>query len=318
MIAFSQQLRTSSDVPLYSISTVSERTGVPQGTIRSWERRYGVPRPYRSADGRRLYSERDILCILWLKEQSEAGVPLSRITEIVKEALASATAPMAESEGRLQDVADALYDSLVRLDTWEADRIISSTLTMFGVEATCLRVLQPVLYRIGESWEHQKISVSVEHFCSQFIQMKLMMLLSMYALTGTLGPVITACAPGEQHEIGLLMLAMLLMRRGVRVVHLGADVPIKDLDDMIQHTGARFVCLSASSNTLATRLIEQTGHLRRLLGPRLLYGGYAFVSDPSLADLVQPSRIVMDAVQAADLIREELSRVDASERLKGA
>jgi DNA-binding transcriptional MerR regulator len=39
-----------------SIQTVSERLGVPAPTLRSWERRYGVPDTPRSPGGHRRYS----------------------------------------------------------------------------------------------------------------------------------------------------------------------------------------------------------------------------------------------------------------------
>lgn len=44
----------------YRISVVSNLTGLPANTIRTWERRYGVVEPRRSEGGTRLYSEEDI------------------------------------------------------------------------------------------------------------------------------------------------------------------------------------------------------------------------------------------------------------------
>ena len=42
------------------------------------------------------------------------------------------------------------------------------------------------------------------------------------------GIAVLACAPGEQHEIGLLMLAVLLRADGWQVAYLGADTPVLD------------------------------------------------------------------------------------------
>jgi MerR family transcriptional regulator, light-induced transcriptional regulator len=42
-----------------SIGELARRTGVPVATLRSWEDRYGVPRPERQAGGHRRYSESD-------------------------------------------------------------------------------------------------------------------------------------------------------------------------------------------------------------------------------------------------------------------
>ena len=42
-----------------SIGEVSRRTGIPVAGLRNWEQRYGLPRPDRSASGRRRYRESD-------------------------------------------------------------------------------------------------------------------------------------------------------------------------------------------------------------------------------------------------------------------
>src|SRR4051812_49970433 len=40
---------------LLSIGALSTATGIPIGTIRTWERRYGVPVPVRKPSGHRVY-----------------------------------------------------------------------------------------------------------------------------------------------------------------------------------------------------------------------------------------------------------------------
>ncbi|HJU00614.1 MAG TPA: MerR family transcriptional regulator [Actinomycetes bacterium] len=63
-----------------TLKAVSERTGIPAGTVRTWERRYGFINPVRSASGYRLYQEKDISRILTVKRLLSEGV---RIREAV-------------------------------------------------------------------------------------------------------------------------------------------------------------------------------------------------------------------------------------------
>src|SRR5919107_1484250 len=46
-----------------TISDLAERTGVAQATLRSWEARYGFPRPARLAGGHRRYAEEDVAAV---------------------------------------------------------------------------------------------------------------------------------------------------------------------------------------------------------------------------------------------------------------
>ena len=47
-------------VPRYRVAAVERMTRIPASTLRSWERRYGWPRPFRAASGQRLYSDHDV------------------------------------------------------------------------------------------------------------------------------------------------------------------------------------------------------------------------------------------------------------------
>ena len=59
-----------------TISDLAERTGVPPATLRSWELRYGFPRPLRLAGGHRRYAERDVTAVLEVLQHRGSGLAL--------------------------------------------------------------------------------------------------------------------------------------------------------------------------------------------------------------------------------------------------
>ena len=63
------------DHPL-TISDLAERTGVPPATLRSWESRYGFPRPSRLAGGHRRYAEQDVAAVLEVLRHRDSGLAL--------------------------------------------------------------------------------------------------------------------------------------------------------------------------------------------------------------------------------------------------
>jgi DNA-binding transcriptional MerR regulator len=58
----------------FRINWVAETTGVPEATLRAWERRYQVPKPSRTPSGYRLYSEQDVAQVHKMRELCEAGI----------------------------------------------------------------------------------------------------------------------------------------------------------------------------------------------------------------------------------------------------
>ena len=73
-----------SDIPLYNTKAVVQQTGVPAPTLRAWERRYAILSPERANNAYRLYSERDIATIRWLKVRVEAGMSISHAIALLR------------------------------------------------------------------------------------------------------------------------------------------------------------------------------------------------------------------------------------------
>jgi MerR family transcriptional regulator, light-induced transcriptional regulator len=68
-----------------TLKAVSERTGIPAATVRTWERRYRFLQPTRSSSGYRLYGEQDIARILEIKHLLEQGVRISEAMAAVQQ-----------------------------------------------------------------------------------------------------------------------------------------------------------------------------------------------------------------------------------------
>src|SRR3954447_13770091 len=68
-------MRTPED-RLLTIGDLAERTGVPPATLRSWELRYGFPRPIRLAGGHRRDAERDVAAVLEVQRHRDSGLAL--------------------------------------------------------------------------------------------------------------------------------------------------------------------------------------------------------------------------------------------------
>jgi DNA-binding transcriptional MerR regulator len=77
-------LARSRVAPDYTMGALAQRTCVPPDTLRSWERRYGFPTPVRTDTNRRLYSERDIVAVGWLRDQTERGQGISEAITMLR------------------------------------------------------------------------------------------------------------------------------------------------------------------------------------------------------------------------------------------
>ncbi len=61
---------------LLTIGDLAERTGVSPATLRSWESRYGFPRPIRLPGGHRRYADPDVAAVLEVLRHRRSGLSL--------------------------------------------------------------------------------------------------------------------------------------------------------------------------------------------------------------------------------------------------
>ena len=95
-------LEQFSDLPVFNTKAVVKQTGVPAATLRAWERRYDLLAPERADNAYRLYSERDISLIRWLKERVDAGMSISQAVALFKQKDELEQASDISPEGRVR------------------------------------------------------------------------------------------------------------------------------------------------------------------------------------------------------------------------
>jgi DNA-binding transcriptional MerR regulator/methylmalonyl-CoA mutase cobalamin-binding subunit len=292
-------LDTYSDRPLFNTKAVVTQTSVPAPTLRAWERRYGILTPQRGENDYRLYSERDIATVTWLRERVRSGMTISQAIALLKsleparrrgrKGVRAPHPPDAESAPAtrldLREMQRDLLRQLTLLDETGARGTIALALAAHAVEDVCLDLLTPVLYTLGRQWREEGLSCVVEHFATTLIRAQLESLWrgTRDATEGAL--ILVGCAPGELHEIGPLMVALLLRRAGMRVAFLGQSVEEASLVETARALRPAAVVLSVALPGHAATLVSLGERLAALPRPRplFIFGGQAFADDPDLA-----------------------------------
>jgi DNA-binding transcriptional MerR regulator len=277
--------------PIYNIKAVSQETGVPPDTLRAWERRYGIIQPHRTVGGHRLYSEHEIAIIRWLRDRTAEGLTISQaIALFAKKNIGEQPAIPTTKDSTphaWEYLNQQLLTALCAFDEPRAEQTISEAFALYLFDEVLEKLLRTTLLTIGEQWHAGKITVAVEHFASHVIRRKLLNLLTIYT-TGRprRGTILAGCAPDEQHELGILLLAVAMVRHGWHVVYLGAQVPRHDLLETIRTLRPTLVCLSASTQESAQQLLSIGQEIANLPEPRPVFGfgGRVFNLNPQLGE----------------------------------
>ncbi len=318
-----------SDRPLYNTKAVVHQTGVPAPTLRAWERRYNILSPHRGENDYRLYSERDMMLVAWLRERVDAGMTISQAIALLRTLeparrrgrrgklapgipaevavpLPAATRPAHYS---FDEMVAALLSQFVALDEYSAAHTIAEALAIFPLEDVCLSLLTPVLAEVGRRWSAGELPIVVEHFASALIRAQLESLFRA-TVAAERGPlVVVGCAPGNLHELGALMVALFLRRAGMRVAYLGQNCDAQTFVDSVMLLRPACVIMSASMTAQAEALGEIGRRLRSLPQPRPIFcfGGQAFANAPDLAQAIPGEYVRGTARDAIDDVKQKLS-----------
>lgn len=282
-----------------SIRDASELLQVPAATIRSWERRYGVPPIGRSTGGHRRFSPADLLALRRLRDEISRGRRAADAAALVKEAAANRS----PHQGLIDDFLQAAY----RLDPRGADALLEHARERLGVDIAVCGVLLPAMRQIGQWWESGRCDVAHEHLATEACRAWLNRLLYTGPAPWQPETLLLTCGPRDFHTLGLESMGVLLAHRGWGCRILGARTPAGSLVTAVQGTRAAAVIMVSH---LAVGRRQAVAALKAVPSSKvvLFYAGNAFISPQSRVG-VPGTYLGEDLVDAAQSIADKLVAV---------
>ncbi|MGB3307618.1 MAG: MerR family transcriptional regulator [Thermomicrobiales bacterium] len=305
----------SRDDPEYNTHAVSERTGVPTSTFFAWERRFGIPRPHRTARNQRLYSEHDIAQIEWLRDRTQEGMTISQamaqlrsrldaqeqqiraaaesslradivVSMAADRTITSSPARLSTPPEQLQAVTDVI-EALLRCDDRAASDALDALAAMGSTTLLTTGIIPEILSSIAQSVISGDTSPAVERLAHQMLARRLGALLDVINPPAPIPQAIVAGVGAETSQVDVLLLAVNQARQGCRVLELGTDIPLPDLVAIVSAVNPATVALAASTPAAARMLRVYQDHLllrfEERSRPALVYAGTAFATVPGLS-----------------------------------
>ena len=218
---------------VYSIKDLEKLCGIKAHTIRIWEQRYGIIKPHRTSTNIRYYNANDLKLLLNIALLNRNGIKISKIAKMSTQEIAEKVVAISEVNFEHSTQLDALTISMIEMDEFKFDRIISTNIQQLGFEQTFLEVIYPFLDKLGVLWLTGTINPVQENFMVNLIRQKIISAIDREPLViGREAKKFMIFLPeGESQELVLLLMHFLLKTRGYRVVYLGLNINTNDLRD---------------------------------------------------------------------------------------
>jgi methanogenic corrinoid protein MtbC1 len=264
---------------LFTIKQAAKLTGVPEATLRTWERRYSVVSPTRTDAGYRLYGTDSIAVLAAMRKLVDAGWSPAAAAQAVRDGTVPTTGPAVPplqdglrhrpGDGNAASWMEQFLTAAARMDLAGIEESLDGGFSLGTFEHVVDAWFFPTLVALGEGWARGEIDVAGEHMASHAALRRLSASFDAAGSRARGPAVVVGLPPGSHHELGALAFATAIRRRGLDVLYLGANVPATSWEAAVLGHSARAAVMSVVTPADRPNAILTAAQLKAL-HPELL------------------------------------------------
>ncbi len=219
----------------FTIKDLENLSGIKAHTIRIWEQRYTFLNPSRTDTNIRYYSNDELKTVLNIALLNKYGFKISHIDRMSTSDIKEKILSLSQMEAQQERIINEMIHCMVDLNVESFEKLLDENVGLRGIEKTITQLIFPFMERIGILWLTNHINPAQEHLVTNIIRQKLIVGIDgIHTLLNSKSQILLFLPEGEHHELGLLFVYYLLKRRGVKVIYLGSNVPLKDMDFVVK------------------------------------------------------------------------------------
>lgn len=236
----------------FTIKDLESLSGIKAHTIRIWEQRYHFLKPQRTQTNIRYYSNEELKTILNIALLNKYGYKISHIDKMDSGEIQQKIRSLTDVNAQQESLINKLIGNMIDMNIPAFEEALEQHIKAKGVERTITSLIFPFLERIGILWVTEHINPAQEHLVTNVVRQKLIVgIETTRPLILTNKTVLLFLPEGEYHELGLLYMYYLLKSRGIQVIYLGANVPIKDVAFIVKaknplHLYTHITCITGN------------------------------------------------------------------------
>jgi methanogenic corrinoid protein MtbC1/DNA-binding XRE family transcriptional regulator len=206
----------------------------------------------------------------------------------------------------LTSIRDSYLSAVLDGNTGLAQRAVDQALSGGIIPSRIyLDVLMPAQVEVGARWAKGDATLPQEHVATQITLSQMARLRMMLKTRLKLGlKALVTSVEGDPHFVGAQAVADFLIMDGWEVDFLGANTPTHDVVSYIKARGCHLVCASATLAEHVPQLRNLAAQIKKMdAPPKFIFGGFAFLNDPSLISTVVADGFARDPQEAVTLGR---------------
>jgi DNA-binding transcriptional MerR regulator/methylmalonyl-CoA mutase cobalamin-binding subunit len=274
----------------YKIGSIARMTGFSVEVLRAWETRHGLLEPVRSDGGHRMYTEDDLYVLREVKRRMEKGQSIGEIARSGRRGLLRGPETqnlVIDGSHQSERIVEEIVEGAITLDQPRIQRAVDLAFATLAPRIAIEEVIQKSAHAIGDRWLRGDCSVAGEHMATAVFEVQLGRLLGMANTVAPPNPPCVLCLSpeGEEHTLGLMITAWHLRQIGCQVGFLGGNLPVAQIDKVIEQLSPDAVLMSVTrplEEPARSKLMEIVENWAKTV--KFLFGGGA---SPELTEQIK-------------------------------
>ena len=139
---------------------------------------------------------------------------------------------------------EQLFKKLTEGNIQASVKIYEDYINIFNQADFFDKILTPVMYKIGDDWANDRISIATEHVASNIAQTLVKIIMDRVSGNANKKKILICVPLGEEHHLGCDVLETFLTLKGFKVYNLGTSMPSESILSFIDNYKPDMVFLS--------------------------------------------------------------------------
>ena len=283
-----------------TVAAVARRLGIAPGTLRTWDRRYGLGPSEHLVGQHRRYSQQDLTRLLYMHKLVISGVTPAEAAILARDlTVVPGIVQIPQVNLVDEDLVNYLFKAAEVLDGKTVETEIRSQISSKGTAVTWTHLLVPLLCKVGDEWERTGEGIAAEHLVTDVLIRILGERIFVENPRNEV-PVLLACIGEEQHSLAITALVASLADENIQVHLLGPRTPVQALAEVVRRCAPPAIFLWKQLPENAT--LESLKPLPAVRpAPRIILGGPGWTEAES-----EGAYVAQDLIAACDEISSAL------------
>lgn len=216
----------------FGIKDLERFSGVKAHTIRTWEHRYGVPKPDYKIGATRFYTLEELKLVLDLALLNQNGYKISTLAKFSKEEIVQKLKSLINDEDNYCRVINELFVKMYQLEVRDFESILDQCFITWRADIVIGHIIVPFLKKVNLFWQGNRLTE--EHLVVTVLRKKLLHAIEKIDVPLLKDRKILLFLTGSrQLDLALLYASFYIRQKGIEVIYMGNDVSMDNLSFII-------------------------------------------------------------------------------------